>query len=108
MQRHAFVIQTNVIKYDLVTQKIIVTCQKKKLLINVGIKLQVSVDIHGRYNRASNEALCLEILGVLKRCFSQQADIRLSLYQVKPSSKSKKYDVQFIAKLYRVRSCRIR
>ncbi|XP_076434906.1 Fanconi anemia group I protein-like [Babylonia areolata] len=42
---------------------------------------QVPVDIHRQYNRASNEALCLEILGILKRCLSQQADIRLHLYQ---------------------------
>jgi hypothetical protein len=46
------------------------------------VVVQVPVDIHRQYNRASNEALCLEILGVLKRCLSQQADIRLSLYQV--------------------------
>ncbi|XP_070212059.1 Fanconi anemia group I protein-like [Littorina saxatilis] len=42
---------------------------------------QVPVEIHGQYNRASNEALCLEILGILKRCLSRQADIRLCLYQ---------------------------
>nr|KAG5697291.1 hypothetical protein BaRGS_004957 [Batillaria attramentaria] len=42
---------------------------------------RVPVDIHTQYNRSSNEALCLEILGILQRCLSQQADIRLSLYQ---------------------------
>ena len=31
----------------------------------------------------SNEALCLEILGNLRRCLMQQADVRLSLYEVK-------------------------
>ncbi|KAL3863875.1 hypothetical protein ACJMK2_005602 [Sinanodonta woodiana] len=42
---------------------------------------QVQVDIHARYNPSSNEALCLEILGNLRRCLTQQADIRLLLYQ---------------------------
>ena len=44
--------------------------------------LQVQVDIHTPYNPSSNEALCLEILGNLRRCLSQQADVRLLLYQV--------------------------
>ncbi|CAL1526134.1 unnamed protein product, partial [Lymnaea stagnalis] len=38
-------------------------------------------NVHSRYNAASNEALCLEIVGNLRRCFTQQADIRLSIYQ---------------------------
>ncbi|CAG5131997.1 unnamed protein product [Candidula unifasciata] len=42
---------------------------------------QLQVDVHTGYNAASNEALCLEILGNLRRCFTQQADIRLSIYQ---------------------------
>ncbi|KAK3595809.1 hypothetical protein CHS0354_014625 [Potamilus streckersoni] len=42
---------------------------------------QVQVDIHARYNPSSNEALCLEILGNLRRCLTQQADVRLLLYQ---------------------------
>ncbi|KAK3789845.1 hypothetical protein RRG08_055131 [Elysia crispata] len=42
---------------------------------------QLQVDVHTQYNAASNEALCLEILGNLRRSFTQQADIRLSIYQ---------------------------
>nr|XP_056721814.1 Fanconi anemia group I protein [Euleptes europaea] len=42
---------------------------------------QVQVDVHARYNSAANEAFCLEILGSLRRCLSQQADVRLMLYE---------------------------
>ncbi|XP_062998739.1 Fanconi anemia group I protein [Elgaria multicarinata webbii] len=42
---------------------------------------QVQVDVHTRYNAAANEAFCLEILGSLRRCLSQQADVRLMLYE---------------------------
>jgi hypothetical protein len=33
--------------------------------------------------RNNNEAICLEVLGVLRRCFMQQADVRLCLYEGK-------------------------
>ncbi|XP_051896253.1 Fanconi anemia group I protein isoform X2 [Pristis pectinata] len=42
---------------------------------------QVQVDVHTCYNASANEALCLEILGSLRRCLSQQADVRLMLYE---------------------------
>ncbi|XP_043533200.1 Fanconi anemia group I protein isoform X2 [Chiloscyllium plagiosum] len=42
---------------------------------------QVQVDVHMRYNASANEALCLEILGSLRRCLSQQVDVRLMLYE---------------------------
>ncbi|KAK3558477.1 hypothetical protein QTP86_018127 [Hemibagrus guttatus] len=42
---------------------------------------QVQADIHSRYNAAANEAFCLEILSSLRRCLSQQADVRLMLYE---------------------------
>ncbi|XP_068169581.1 Fanconi anemia group I protein isoform X1 [Antennarius striatus] len=42
---------------------------------------QIQVDIHSRYNSAANEAFCLEILSGLRRCLSQQADVRLMLYE---------------------------
>ncbi|XP_063781858.1 Fanconi anemia group I protein isoform X2 [Pseudophryne corroboree] len=42
---------------------------------------QVLVDVHTRYNAAANEAFCLEILGCLRRCLSQQEDIRRLLYE---------------------------
>ncbi|XP_078310521.1 Fanconi anemia group I protein-like isoform X2 [Crassostrea virginica] len=42
---------------------------------------QVQVDVHARYNPASNEALCLEIMGNLRRVLTQQADVRLMFYQ---------------------------
>uniref|UniRef100_A0A8D2LU31 FA complementation group I n=1 Tax=Varanus komodoensis TaxID=61221 RepID=A0A8D2LU31_VARKO len=43
--------------------------------------VQVQVDVHTRYNEAANEAFCLEILGSLRRCLSQQVDVRLMLYE---------------------------
>ncbi|TNN87802.1 Fanconi anemia group I [Liparis tanakae] len=42
---------------------------------------QIQVDVHARYNSAANEAFCLEILSSLRRCLSQQADVRLMLYE---------------------------
>ncbi|XP_077174007.1 Fanconi anemia group I protein isoform X2 [Paroedura picta] len=42
---------------------------------------QVQVDVHSQYNSVANEAFCLEILGSLRRCLSQQADVRLLLYE---------------------------
>ncbi|XP_072889339.1 Fanconi anemia group I protein isoform X1 [Hemitrygon akajei] len=42
---------------------------------------QVQVDVHTSYNASANEALCLEILSSLRRCLSQQADVRLMLYE---------------------------
>ncbi|KAF7241562.1 Fanconi anemia group I protein [Varanus komodoensis] len=44
-------------------------------------EIQVQVDVHTRYNEAANEAFCLEILGSLRRCLSQQVDVRLMLYE---------------------------
>lgn len=32
-------------------------------------------------SNTNNEAICLELLGVLRRCFMQQADVRLRLYE---------------------------
>lgn len=43
---------------------------------------QVQADVHSRHNAAANEAFCLEILSSLRRCLSQQADVRLMLYEV--------------------------
>uniref|UniRef100_A0A8D0D9D5 FA complementation group I n=1 Tax=Sander lucioperca TaxID=283035 RepID=A0A8D0D9D5_SANLU len=43
---------------------------------------QIQVDVHSRYNSAANEAFCLEILSSLRRCLSQQADVRLIVYFV--------------------------
>ncbi|XP_078283323.1 Fanconi anemia group I protein [Rhinoraja longicauda] len=42
---------------------------------------QVQVDVHMCHNASANEALCLEILGSLRRCLSQQSDVRLMLYE---------------------------
>ncbi|XP_064629898.1 Fanconi anemia group I protein-like [Lineus longissimus] len=39
------------------------------------------IEVHGAYNAATNEGFCLEILTNLRRCLSQQADIRLMLYE---------------------------
>ena len=40
---------------------------------------QVAADVHCGKS-ISNEALCLELLGVLKRGFIQQVGVRMSLY----------------------------
>ncbi|OWF38448.1 Fanconi anemia group I protein-like [Mizuhopecten yessoensis] len=42
---------------------------------------QIQVDVHARYNPSSNEALCLEIMGNLRRVLTQQADVRLVFYE---------------------------
>ncbi|KAF2901837.1 hypothetical protein ILUMI_04348 [Ignelater luminosus] len=43
---------------------------------------QASLNCTGRStsNAFSNEALCLEVLGILRRCFMQQAEVRAQLY----------------------------
>ncbi|KAJ8393160.1 hypothetical protein AAFF_G00068430 [Aldrovandia affinis] len=46
---------------------------------------QVQVDVHSRFNSVANESLCLEILGSLRRCVGQQADVRGLLYEGFPS-----------------------
>ena len=46
---------------------------------------QVVVDVHIRHTESQNEALCLEILSVMRRCLTQQADIRLLLYEASTS-----------------------
>ena len=40
---------------------------------------QVAVDVH-RGAATSNEALCLELLGVLQRCFKQQCEVKIGFY----------------------------
>ena len=40
---------------------------------------QVAVDVH-RGGRMSNEALCLELLGVLRRCFMQSPEVKMVFY----------------------------
>ncbi|KAL4671443.1 hypothetical protein H8959_004152 [Pygathrix nigripes] len=42
---------------------------------------QVHVDVHSHYNSVANETFCLEIMDGLRRCLSQQADVRLMLYE---------------------------
>ncbi|XP_046850469.1 Fanconi anemia group I protein-like isoform X2 [Xenia sp. Carnegie-2017] len=44
---------------------------------------QIQVDVHSTNNglNSGNEALCLEIIGGLRRCFNQQADVRVLLYE---------------------------
>lgn len=47
------------------------------------ILTQISLHRSGynsQQNAFSNEALCLEILNILKRCYMQQADVRCRLY----------------------------
>ncbi|XP_076330495.1 Fanconi anemia complementation group I isoform X3 [Tachypleus tridentatus] len=42
---------------------------------------QIRVDVHKECNTGSNEAVCLELLGTLKRALTQQADVKNLLYQ---------------------------
>lgn len=39
------------------------------------------IDMETGNSSSNNEAICLELLGVLRRCFMQQADVRLRLYE---------------------------
>ena len=45
-------------------------------------QLAGGMDVHIPYNSANNDALCLEILGKLRRSLTQQAAVRHTLYQV--------------------------
>lgn len=45
---------------------------------------QMSLENHVQpISKFSNEALCLEVLGILRRCFMQQAEVRAELYDGK-------------------------
>lgn len=39
------------------------------------------IDLETGNSSTNNEAICLELLGVLRRCFMQQAEVRLRLYE---------------------------
>lgn len=41
----------------------------------------VNVNVHSVFNSSTNEALCLELLGILRRCFSQQQEVKCTLYR---------------------------
>ena len=45
--------------------------------------VECSFQIDMETANGNNEAICLELLGVLHRCFMQQADVRLCLYEGK-------------------------
>ncbi|XP_007944281.1 Fanconi anemia group I protein [Orycteropus afer afer] len=47
---------------------------------SIGVS-QVHVDVHSRYNSVANETFCLEIMDSLRRCLSQQSDVRIMLYE---------------------------
>jgi Fanconi anemia group I protein len=42
---------------------------------------QVEVEIHGSASQSGFQALCLELLGTLKRSLSQQYEVKITLYQ---------------------------
>ncbi|CAL4060860.1 unnamed protein product, partial [Meganyctiphanes norvegica] len=44
-------------------------------------QVNVSADVHSTLDGSTNEALCLELLGVLRRCFSQQLQVKSTLYE---------------------------
>jgi hypothetical protein len=39
------------------------------------------IDLEAGNSTTNNETICLELLGVLRRCFVQQAEVRLRLYE---------------------------
>ena len=41
---------------------------------------QVQIGSQGRYNASANEALCLEIIGNLRKTLTQHSDVRMELY----------------------------
>ncbi|XP_045122820.1 Fanconi anemia group I protein-like isoform X2 [Portunus trituberculatus] len=41
----------------------------------------VNVNVHSVLDSSTNESLCLELLGVLKRCFSQQQEVKCIFYK---------------------------
>ncbi|ROT72473.1 Fanconi anemia group I-like protein [Penaeus vannamei] len=42
--------------------------------------VSINADVHSVFNNSTNEALCLELLGVLRRCFSQQHEVKSTFY----------------------------
>ena len=62
------------------TFKISTSRSVSQLSQSSGSLSQLVVDVH-RGVATSNEALCTELLGVLKRCLGQQGEVRLTLYQ---------------------------
>jgi hypothetical protein len=66
--------------------KISTTRGLSQLSQSSGSLSQLSVDVHrssgGGGAASSNESLCSELLGVLRRCFALQPRVRLTLYQV--------------------------
>ncbi len=48
---------------------------------NFSATSQVTVEVHGNGHNG-NEALCLEILGTLRRALTKQYNVKLSLYEV--------------------------
>ncbi|XP_071547924.1 Fanconi anemia group I protein [Panulirus ornatus] len=42
--------------------------------------VSINADVHSVFNSSTNEALSLELLGVLRRCFSQQHEVKSTLY----------------------------
>ncbi|XP_063609803.1 Fanconi anemia group I protein-like [Penaeus indicus] len=42
--------------------------------------VSINADVHSVFNNSTNEALCLELLGVLRQCFSQQHEVKSTFY----------------------------
>ncbi|XP_066938275.1 Fanconi anemia group I protein isoform X1 [Macrobrachium rosenbergii] len=42
--------------------------------------ISINADVHSVFSNSTNEALCLELLGILRRCFSQQHEVKSVLY----------------------------
>lgn len=62
------------------TFKISTNMVSSQLSQSSGSLSQMSIDIH-RGGVASNDALCTELLGVLRRCFSLQPSVKIVFYQ---------------------------
>eukprot|EP00092_Neocalanus_flemingeri_P013422 GFUD01014471.1.p1 GENE.GFUD01014471.1~~GFUD01014471.1.p1 ORF type:complete len:1306 (+),score=525.63 GFUD01014471.1:564-3920(+) len=77
---HTRQVATTGVMLLLKTFKISTSRAVSQLSQSSGSLSQLAVDVH-RGTATSNEALCTELLGVLKRCLGQQGEVRLTLYQ---------------------------
>lgn len=60
------------------------SCNGGSSTSNTSIHTQASVETHSKRTESNpqlNTLLCYEVLGILKRCFTQQAEVRLCLYE---------------------------
>ena len=55
-------------------------CLSQTMSQSSGSLSQIAVDVHRGRGSLTNESFCLELLGALRRCFSQQCQVKVVLY----------------------------